>query len=293
MIAAVEPPETMPMSPLHRRLHVLLVRCGATATAGLDRKLAAIGFEISVRSDAAGSLDVCVRRELDGVVVNISGTGDEGLEDVSRLGVATPAPVVTVGGSADKRRRAFDHGAVVALPRGVLVPDLESQLLALVRLYRRPLATVPSASALSTGRPEGYAPSVPEPGDFADPNWSRMVRANLTTLEWKLLTVLSAEPGRYFTSRELLELVWGYTTGPVTTVSVHIHRLRRKLDAHGGRAGFVETVRGRGYAFRPPEVHHHGQTPTIGFDPPTDGSDRLRATGRYLLRQTSGATRPS
>ena len=70
----------------------------------------------------------------------------------------------------------------------------------------------------------------------------------LTTMEFKLLSMLMKEPGRLLSREMLLTGVWGYDTVINTrTVDTHVRRLRRKL---GKSATTVETVRGFGYRLR-------------------------------------------
>ena len=83
---------------------------------------------------------------------------------------------------------------------------------------------------------------------------SRTVRvdgrdAELTTREFDLLAFLMANPGRVFSREELLEQVWGYTFGGTPTVTVHIQRLRRKIERRPDRPVHVTTVWGTGYRF--------------------------------------------
>jgi DNA-binding response OmpR family regulator len=70
----------------------------------------------------------------------------------------------------------------------------------------------------------------------------------LTTMEFKLLTMLIKEPGRLFSREMLLTSVWGYDASINTrTVDTHVRRLRHKL---GRGATTLETVRGFGYRLR-------------------------------------------
>jgi len=74
-------------------------------------------------------------------------------------------------------------------------------------------------------------------------------RLDLTTTEFKLLTVLIERRGRTQSRETLLYDVWGYQNPIDTrTVDTHIRRLREKLGRHSAR---LETVRGEGYRFNP------------------------------------------
>ena len=74
----------------------------------------------------------------------------------------------------------------------------------------------------------------------------------LTQLEFDLLAYLAAHPGRVFSRDHLMEEVWGQTYYTDTsTVTVHIRRLRAKLEPQPEEPNHIETVWGVGYRFRP------------------------------------------
>ena len=74
----------------------------------------------------------------------------------------------------------------------------------------------------------------------------------LTQLEFDLLAFIASRPGQVFTRDHLMEEVWGHSFFTDTgTVTVHIRRLRAKLETDPDRPGHIETVWGVGYRFRP------------------------------------------
>ena len=74
----------------------------------------------------------------------------------------------------------------------------------------------------------------------------------LTTLEFDLLWFLAGHPNRVFTRRELMDEVWGYRSALDTgTVTVHVRRLRTKVEDDPSRPRHLETVWGKGYRFTP------------------------------------------
>jgi two-component system, OmpR family, phosphate regulon response regulator PhoB len=84
-------------------------------------------------------------------------------------------------------------------------------------------------------------PDPPPPGDAPA----------LTPTEARLLAVLRGQPGRAFTRAELVALVIPDAVVLERTIDAHVKGLRKKLDPAAGR---VETVRGTGYRFAPPEA---------------------------------------
>jgi len=74
----------------------------------------------------------------------------------------------------------------------------------------------------------------------------------LTVLEFNLLWFLASNPNRVFSRHQLMDRVWGYTSALDTgTVTVHVRRLREKIEKDPSRPRHLETVWGSGYRFTP------------------------------------------
>ena len=73
---------------------------------------------------------------------------------------------------------------------------------------------------------------------------------SLSPREMDLLIFLTENCGRAFSQTELYEKVWGNTFGDLSTVSVHIQRLRKKLEENPSAPQFIKTRYGYGYYFR-------------------------------------------
>ncbi|MGH3352258.1 MAG: response regulator transcription factor [Nocardioides sp.] len=73
----------------------------------------------------------------------------------------------------------------------------------------------------------------------------------LTTREFDLLRYLVSHPGKAFTREDLLEHVWGWTIGDRSTVTVHVRRLREKVELDPTRPERLVTVWGVGYRWDP------------------------------------------
>lgn len=75
---------------------------------------------------------------------------------------------------------------------------------------------------------------------------------DLTAKEFDLLVFLARHPHQVFTRQQVLDNVWGYMfDGDASTVTVHIHRLRDKIETDPAHARHLKTVWGVGYAFEP------------------------------------------
>jgi DNA-binding response OmpR family regulator len=74
----------------------------------------------------------------------------------------------------------------------------------------------------------------------------------LTPTEFDLLWFLASHPRRVFSRQQLMQSVWGYEASFDTgTVTVHIRRLREKIEAVPSRPRLLETLWGVGYRFNP------------------------------------------
>ncbi|MBA3736046.1 MAG: response regulator transcription factor [Actinobacteria bacterium] len=72
---------------------------------------------------------------------------------------------------------------------------------------------------------------------------------SLTSMEFELLLFFMQHPGKVFRREELLEHVWGYSFGGTPTVTVHVQRLRKKIEQDPERPQRIATVWGAGYRF--------------------------------------------
>jgi DNA-binding response OmpR family regulator len=78
------------------------------------------------------------------------------------------------------------------------------------------------------------------------------VELALTMREFDLLAFLLRHPGRVLGREELMHRVWGWEFGDLSTVTVHVRRLREKVEEDPARPRLISTVWGVGYRFDPP-----------------------------------------
>ena len=77
--------------------------------------------------------------------------------------------------------------------------------------------------------------------------------------EFDLLAFFVAHPGQAFTRAELMKRVWGWSFGDQSTVTVHVRRLRDKIEADPADPRLLGTVRGVGYCWdAEPPPHARG-----------------------------------
>ena len=156
-------------------------------------------------------------------------------------GPAPPAIVMlTALGEEDDRIRGLELGA----DDYVTKPFSPRELVLRVGVGAappRPRRRAPAGAAASTAT----CGSTPRPA--ARRSAARALA--LTTREFDLLAFLVAHPGRAFTRAELLAQVWGWEFGDQSTVTVHVRRLREKIEADPTQPRRIATIWGTGYRY--------------------------------------------
>ena len=74
---------------------------------------------------------------------------------------------------------------------------------------------------------------------------------NFTNKEFDLLTFLAENPNHVFTKEELFRKIWGMESiGDIATVTVHIKKIREKIEYDSAKPQYIETIGGVGYRFK-------------------------------------------
>ena len=81
--------------------------------------------------------------------------------------------------------------------------------------------------------------------------WVNGEEKNFTTKEFDLLTFLAQNPNRVFTKDELFKEIWDMESiGDIATVTVHIKKIREKIEFNTAKPQYIETIWGVGYRFK-------------------------------------------
>ena len=196
------------------------------------------GHECVLVRDGLRGLEEAASQQFDAIILDLRLPGMGGLEvlaAIRRQGVRTPVLLLTAQGSVEERVAGLDAGADDYLVK----PFAFAELIARLNAVRRRVQDRPAAQ-LSEGTLT------------LDLATRRVLSANkeieLTPTEFSLLEMLMRHAGQVVTRKMLCEHLWDANwEGETNVIEVHITRLRKKL-AEAGEA--IQTVRGRGYAFR-------------------------------------------
>jgi DNA-binding response OmpR family regulator len=226
---------------------VLVVDDDPTISDVVRRYLERDGHRVEVVGDGIAALERAAAEPPDLVVLDLMLPGMSGLQVCERLRAAGPVPVImlTALGEETDRVVGLQTGADDYVTKPFSPRELALRVASVLRRTQPPAA----------GAGPAPAPALVD-GDLAvDPAARTASRAGeplgLTVREFDLLAFLLAHPGRAYTRAELLELVWGWTFGDQSTVTVHVRRLREKIEPDPRHPDRIVTVWGVGYRYEP------------------------------------------
>jgi DNA-binding response OmpR family regulator len=227
---------------------VLVVEDDPMVAEVVARYLAREGYQVETVADGASALDRAVASPPDLMVLDLMLPRMDGLEVCRRVrAAALPVAIIMLTARGDETDR------VVGLELGA------DDYVAKPFSPRELAARVKSVLRRSAGLPAGPWPAGGQrltAGDLEIDLASREVHlaghgVALTGREFDLLACLMVHPRRVFRREELLDQVWGYTFGDTSTVTVHVRRLREKIEKDPSSPAHLQTVWGVGYRFEP------------------------------------------
>jgi DNA-binding response OmpR family regulator len=227
------------------RGNVLVVDDEPTIAEVVGGYLERAGYTARIAHDGRAALAAVDEDRPDLVVLDLMLPGLDGLQVMRRLRERPQRPLAIILLTA----RGEESDRVVGLRLGaddyVVKPFSAAELVARVDAVLRRVDT--------TGVPE---PPLRFDGLEIDPAAHAVTvdgaRASLSQREFDLLLFLARNPGRAFTRAELMERVWQFSFYTDTaTVTVHVRRLRSKIETDPAKPHFIQTVWGVGYRFVP------------------------------------------
>jgi two-component system response regulator ResD len=234
---------------------VLVVDDEATIREVIRRYLERDGYMVREAADGYGALDALAEALPDLLVLDLMLPGIDGLTLTRQIRTPKagtrgdregrerhklPIIMLTARGETSDRVRGLDLGADDYIAKPFSPQELVSRVRAVLRRAGEP------------GEPAGQA--LEFEGLTLDPT-TRSARVQgqprpLTAKEFDLLWFFARHPRQVFTRSQLLDRVWGHEfTGDPSTVTVHIRRLREKIEADASQPRYLLTVWGVGYKF--------------------------------------------
>ncbi len=220
---------------------VLVVDDDETVRDVVRRYLEVAGFTVDVAGDGTDGLAKFAAASPDLVVLDVMMPGLNGLEVCKRLRQVSQVPIVmlTALGEEENRIAGLELGADDYVTKPFSPKELSLRVASVLRRARMPLPS--SAPELVDGNLR-----LQMTARHATLNGAELP---LTTREFDLLAFFLAHPGVAYSRADLLEKVWGWDFGDQSTVTVHVRRLREKIEQDPAKPMRVATVWGVGYRY--------------------------------------------
>jgi DNA-binding response OmpR family regulator len=223
---------------------VLIIEDDPNVAEVVTRYLQREGFVVETATDGREGLDRALADPPDLVVLDLMLPSLSGLEVCRHLRAVAPVPVImlTARGEEADRIAGLELGADDYLAKPFSPRELTARVKAVLRRASGPVPA-PEPDVLSAGELtlDLRAHETRVGGELV----------SLTSKEFDLLAHLMHHPRRAFRREELLEDVWGFSFGDTSTVTVHVLRLREKIEPDASDPRYLRTVWGVGYRFEP------------------------------------------
>ena len=222
---------------------ILVVDDERVVTEVVERYLNLEDFEVSLASNGHDALKTARDWHPDLVVLDLMLPGMDGLEVCRNIRKESHMPIIMLTAKGEETDRIV--GLELGADDYVVKPFSPRELVATIKTVLRRSQSGPSPALGGALRFNGCS---------IFPESRSVVMAGgpvqLTGKEFDLLLFLASNPGRVFTREQLMDQVWDFTyAGDISTVTVHIRRLRKKVEADPVKPRYIKTVWGVGYKF--------------------------------------------
>ena len=211
----------------------------------LDRVLRAEGFDVDHADDARRAFELMGAAAPDIVLLDVMLESEDGRDVLAELRRTSDVPVIMLTGLGHENDRIL--GLKMGADDYVVKPFSPGELVARIETVLR----------RAPDRRPGSGKRLEFPGLAIDLVAREVtidgVRVDMTAKEFDLLAFLASSPRQVFTRAQLLEQVWASSPDwqDDATVTEHVRRVRRRIEADALKPRWVKTVRGVGYRFEP------------------------------------------
>ena len=203
-------------------------------------------FEVVIENDGKKGLQRALNEDYDLYILDLMLPGTDGFEICKEIRKARNTPIIMVSAKKDDidKIRGLGLGADDYMTKPFSPSELVARVKAHLARYERLIGTNPNTNEIIEIR-----------GLKIDKT-ARRVYINgeekaFTTKEFDLLTFLAQNPNHVFTKEELFRKIWDMeSVGDIATVTVHIKKIREKIEMDTSNPQYIETIWGVGYRFK-------------------------------------------
>ena len=218
-----------------------------TAIAELEKDYLELSdFEVVLESDGSGGAARALDEDFDLIILDLMLPGMNGFDICKLIRETKNTPIIMVSAKSEdiEKIRGLGLGADDYMTKPFSPGELVARVKAHIERYQRL-----TASGIPTN-------DVIEIRGLKIDKTARRVYVNgeekaFTTKEFDLLTFLAENPNHVFTKEEIFREIWEMeSVGDIATVTVHIKKIREKIEDSSSKPQYIETIWGVGYRFK-------------------------------------------
>ena len=204
------------------------------------------GYEVDVVCDGMQGMERALNEEYDLIIVDLMLPGADGFEICKSVRDTKNIPIIIVSAKKEDidKVRGFGLGVDDYMTKPFSPSELVARVKAHLMRYERLVGSVEEKRSVIEIRGlkiDGEARRV----------WVNGEEKTFTTKEFDLLKFLAAHPNKVFTKDELYQKIWDMDSlGDIATVTVHVKKIREKIEYDTSKPQYIETIWGVGYRFK-------------------------------------------
>ena len=204
------------------------------------------GYEVIIENDGIKGLESAMNSDVDLIILDLMLPGMDGYDICKQLREEKNIPIIMVSAKKDDidKIRGLGLGADDYMTKPFSPSELVARVKAHLSRYERLIGSNQKSN------------DTVEIGGIKIDKTARRVYINgeekvFTTKEFDLLTFLAENPNHVFTKEELFREIWDMDSiGDIATVTVHIKKIREKIEFDTSKPQYIETIWGVGYRFK-------------------------------------------
>ena len=204
------------------------------------------GFEVEIAGDGDTGLDRALNEEFDLIILDLMLPGTDGFDICRRVREVKNTPIIMVSAKKEDidKIRGLGLGADDYMTKPFSPSEMVARVKAHLARYER---------LIGSGMPANDVIEIRglKIDKTASRVWVNGEEKNFTTKEFDLLAFLAQNPNHVFTKEELFSRIWDMeSVGDIATVTVHIKKIREKIEFNTAKPQYIETIWGVGYRFK-------------------------------------------
>ena len=204
------------------------------------------GFEVVIESDGSSGLARALAEDFDLFILDLMLPGIDGFEICKEIRERKNTPILMVSAKKDDIDKI--RGLGLGADDYVTKPFSPSELVARVKAHLARYERLIGSNTVENDMVEIRGIKIDK---TARRVWVNDEEKQFTTKEFDLLTFLAENPNHVFTKEELFKEIWDMESiGDIATVTVHIKKIREKIELNTAKPQYIETIWGVGYRFK-------------------------------------------